>query len=56
LILGGGIANTEEGERLQALGVAVVSGIKAAMSQAKERIAKLGADYRAVAELEVGAR
>jgi len=50
LIVGGQIANTEEGEQLRSLGVTVYDGVKAAMREARNRIAKLDPSLSVVAE------
>ena len=50
LIVGGDIARTEEGEQLRSLGVAVHSGVKAAMFEARKNIAKLSPELSKVAD------
>lgn len=48
LIAGGEVALTEEGGKLAELGVTVFKGVKAAMDEARQRIAQIGADYAKV--------
>jgi CRISPR-associated protein Cst2 len=45
LILGGEVTTTEEGEKLNELGVAVFKGVKAAVDEARQRIAQLDSIY-----------
>lgn len=45
LIVGGELAKTEEGKRLESLGVKVFPGVKAAADEARKRIAHLGGGY-----------
>lgn len=45
LIVGGELASTEEGAKLKALGVAVYPGVKAAATEARQRIAKRSAEF-----------
>ncbi|MFY9226888.1 MAG: DevR family CRISPR-associated autoregulator [Blastocatellia bacterium] len=48
LIIGGAIANTPEGKRLEELKVKVVKGVISAAQEARNRIAKLGDDFKAL--------
>lgn len=50
IIVGGDLANTDDGKMLAELGVKVVSGTKAAMAEARRRIAKLDSSLSVVAE------
>jgi CRISPR-associated protein Cst2 len=50
LVVGGLLSQTEEGNTLRELGVTVVHGVKAAMNQAREQIAKLDPSLAVVAE------
>ena len=45
LIVGGELAGTSEGARLQELGVTIFPGVKAAADEARRRIAALGAEF-----------
>jgi CRISPR-associated protein Cst2 len=45
LIVGGEIAATAEGAKLKDLGVSVHRGVKAAADEARQRIAKRGAEF-----------
>lgn len=45
LILGGELSVSDEGKKLEAMGVKVFSGIKAAADEARKRIAELGEEY-----------
>jgi CRISPR-associated protein Cst2 len=48
LIVGGELAGTSEGARLQELGVTIFPGVKAAADEARRRIAALGAEFASV--------
>lgn len=48
LIVGGELATTSEGKKLESLGATVVTGVKAAATEARKRIAALGNDYKVV--------
>ncbi len=50
IIVGGHLSETQEGEILRELGVAVFPGVKSAMNEARERIAKLDPELSIVAE------
>lgn len=45
VIVGGDVAETEEGKQLESLGVKVVKGITAAADEARNRVAKKGGDF-----------
>jgi CRISPR-associated protein Cst2 len=49
IIIGGDITRTEEGQKLETLGVKVFSGVIAAANEARTRIATLGQEYSEVA-------
>jgi CRISPR-associated protein Cst2 len=49
IIIGGDVTKTEEGKKLQALGVTVFNGVTAAANQARTRIAGFGQEYSEVA-------
>lgn len=48
LIVGGELAATAEGKKLESLGVKVFAGVKAAANEARQRIAALGQGFEAV--------
>jgi CRISPR-associated protein Cst2 len=48
LIIGGELAATEEGKKLEQLGATVLSGIKVAAEEARRRIVDLGGDFTTV--------
>jgi CRISPR-associated protein Cst2 len=48
LIIGGELATTAEGTKLESLGVTVFSGVKAAANEARKRIAEFGKDFAVV--------
>lgn len=48
LIVGGELAATAEGKKLESLGVKVFAGVKAAAKEARQRIAALGQDFEVV--------
>lgn len=48
LIVGGELAATAEGKKLESLGVKVFPGVKAAANEARQRIAAFGPDFEAV--------
>ena len=49
IIIGGEVTKTEEGKKLKALTVAVFSGVSAAASEARKRIAAFGQEYSEIA-------
>lgn len=48
LIIGGELATTAEGAKLESLGVTLFSGVKAAANEARKRIAEFGKDFAVV--------
>lgn len=48
LIVGGELASTDEGKKMESLGVKVFAGVKAAATEARNRIAALGNGYEVV--------
>lgn len=52
LIIGGELATTAEGKKLESLGVRVFPGVKAAANEARERIAGFGQDFATVKPTE----
>lgn len=53
LVVGGELAATAEGKKLESLGVKVFAGVKAAASEARQRIAAFGQDFAVVKPKEV---
>ncbi|HSK71147.1 MAG TPA: hypothetical protein VK892_05595 [Pyrinomonadaceae bacterium] len=50
LIIGGEVADTEEGKQLKDLGVTVLNGVGKAAKEARKRIAERGGDFAILGE------